>query len=151
MNGFDIQQTKLMIIQQTDSVDLIVSKYNYNNEGKIYSHLFPIKSSSPITIAGFKMEQYFCGTVLKDMQSYQGVLKNDHRFMSRFVLCINSASSSFFNQMLKPEMKDDVHMICANIMEALYKLLSLSSNGTVGFYGILYEFMFATYDNPDHN
>ena len=75
VNGFDIRQSKLVVIQQTKSVDLIVSKFKYNNEGKVFSYLFPIKSSSPITITDFKMEQYFYDTVLKDMKSYLGILK----------------------------------------------------------------------------
>ena len=90
------------------------------------------------------MEQYFYDTVLKDRLTYQGLLKNDARLIAMFVLCIKSSSSNFFRKILDPELKEIINAICANIMEAIYNVLSSSSNDTVGFYGTVFEFIFGT-------
>ena len=144
IDQFDIQKINREIFERTSTVDRLVSQNQYVNEDMIATHLLPLKKGSSVTIAGFKMEQYFYDTELKNMQSYQGVLKNDSRFMSMYVLSIKSASATFFAHMLKPELKDIVNVICANIMEEIYRLLSSSSNSTEGFYGRVFKSILGT-------
>ena len=44
-------------------------------------------------------------------------------------------------------MNEMVHEICSNMIESIYMLLSISTNGTLGFYGMLHKFISASEDN----
>ena len=138
---FDIIKVKHNIKMLQENVSVITNRYNYPIKEMSCTNLLPVNEVSSQTIAGFNMGKYFYDAVLKDNKSYQGILKDDHRFKSLFVLCVNSSSASFFKQILDPKLERLVDMVCSNIMEVIYNLLSISTNVKSGFYGNLIQLL----------